>query len=406
MSLRGSGDDQVDRLFQQALGSIDTDIRRVFVDLGRFNVIGLPQRLSDNDVGAFIDSVKAYNESTTEIPEGVRLGQVAFTEADFNRLVGAFYVVIPSVTSYSQIIDENAIYETSISTSFTIVDVSNYQTLAAFTIETSGTSEVAAESMRGAVSSVPGQLDFRIRSIEEFQIRTGIIDIVGRDIYLEFGRNMGIQLGEEFRVVRFAERAGYQSEVPIGLLVVRAVDEQYSVATLRFSSDRLVVGDQLTEIPRMGLTLEPNTSFLISEISGSSNAGLMTLGARATVSRGVYSIRPTLGIDLLLGGDLADATVEDLVYFNAYVGAEFNAFLGRLRPNVVLGVGPTMSTTFDENADPTVPFVHVHAKGRLAVLLGESFELIPEVGFSYYMNVSGGLSSFGGITAGLSVGFR
>src|SRR5690606_16352229 len=102
LKLQGSGSQETDRVFQQALGSIDSQIRQVFSGLNRFNVIGLPQRLTDGDVQAFIDTIRQFNESNAEIPEEVRFGEVAFTEADFNRLVGAFYVVIPSVIRYDQ----------------------------------------------------------------------------------------------------------------------------------------------------------------------------------------------------------------------------------------------------------------------------------------------------------------
>lgn len=406
--IRGSGNPEVDRIFQQALGTIDSDIRRVFVNLGRFNVIGLPQRLSDNDVAGFIDSIRLVNEENIEIPEAVRLGQVAFTQADFNRLVGAFYVIIPSVTQYSQELNQAGNYVTQITTNFSIIDVENYRTLAAFALETSGTNQNPNESMRSAVGSIAGQLDFQIRSIREFQIRTGIIEILGPDIYLEFGRNMGIRLGEEFHVVRYTERAGRQAEVPIGLLVVREVAEDFSVAVVRYAQDQLVVGDQLGEIPRAGLVFEPYFKYMFYEFTQSGNAPTAMLGVRGTMGRGFFAIRPTVGLDIMFGDEITAIDPITTLYANIFAGAEFNAYLGRIRPNLNFGVGATVSSQVqaDEDVEPDVPFFHLQANGRVAILLGDSFEVILEVGAMINPALNVNVSTFGGFTGGIGFAFR
>jgi hypothetical protein len=404
--IRGAEDPEVDRRFQQALGTIDSDIRRVFVNLGRFNVIGLPQRLSDNDVAAFIDSIRRVNEENIQIPEGVRLGQVAFTQADFNRLVGAFYVVIPSVTQYSQERNDAGNWVTRITTNFTIIDVENYRTLAAFAIETSGTNQNPNDSMRSAVGSIPGQLDFQIRSIRAFQIRTGIIEILGPDIYLEFGRNMGIRLGEEFRIYRFTERAGRQTEVPIGLLLVREVAEDYSVAIIRYSQDRLVVGDQVGEIPRAGLVFEPYFKYMFYEFTESGNVPTGMFGVRGTLGRGFFGVRPTFGFNVMFGEEISDISSISTGYFNFYGGAEFNSYLGRLRPNLNVGIGGTFSTQFDEDVDPEVPFFHLHTNGRVGILLSDSVELVLEVGAMLNIAINNTLNTFGGFTGGIGFTFR
>ena len=406
--IRGADDPEVDRRFQQALGTIDSDIRRVFVNLGRFNVIGLPQRLSDNDVGAFIDSIRRVNEENIQIPEAVRLGQVAFTQADFNRLVGAFYVVIPSVTQYSQERNDAGNWVTRITTNFTIIDVENYRTLAAFAIETSGTNQNPNDSMRSAVGSIPGQLDFQIRSIREFQIRTGIIEILGPDIYLEFGRNMGIRVGEEFRIYRFTERAGRQTEVPIGLLLVREVAEDFSVAIIRYSQDRLVVGDQVGEIPRAGLIFEPYFKYMFYEFTESGNAPTGMFGVRGTLGRGFFSVRPTIGVNIMFGEEITAISPITTWYTNMYLGAEFNTYIGRLRPNLNLLGGVTLSTQVDsdEDVEPEVPFIHLQTNGRLNILLSDSVELVLEVGAMLNIAPNNALNTFGGFTGGIGFTFR
>src|SRR6056297_2150118 len=83
-----------------ALGLVDQSIQNVFIELGRFNIIGMNYRLQSNDINAFIDKIREMKEADVEIPEEVRLGQETFTEADFNKLVGSFIVVVPVMSYY------------------------------------------------------------------------------------------------------------------------------------------------------------------------------------------------------------------------------------------------------------------------------------------------------------------
>ena len=83
-----------------ALGVVDSQIQNVFINLGRFNIMGMTYRLGAHDINAFIEEIRKYNETNIEIPDEVKLGQVTFTEADFNRLTGAFITVVPIVTNY------------------------------------------------------------------------------------------------------------------------------------------------------------------------------------------------------------------------------------------------------------------------------------------------------------------
>jgi hypothetical protein len=83
------------------VNSVDTEISQVFINLGRFNVIGMEFRLDAANVTDFADQVKALKESTTQLPDEVRFGDAYFTLEDFNRLVGSFIIVIPQITNYS-----------------------------------------------------------------------------------------------------------------------------------------------------------------------------------------------------------------------------------------------------------------------------------------------------------------
>jgi hypothetical protein len=399
LELKGSGSEQTDRIFQQAIGSIDTTLREVFVKLGRFNVIGLPQRLPASDVQGFIDNIKEIKESNEEIPEEVRLGQVAFTEAQFNRLVGSFIVVIPSVTQYSQTLTDDNEYKTTISTAFSFVNVSEYKNFASFTVETTGYDEDAFESMRSAVSSISTQLEFKIRSVPEFQIKTAIIEVLGGRVYLEFGKNRGLQLGDEYRVLRYRDVAGYNAEDPVALLVIEEVQENFSGARIRYSKTPLVPGDQLKEIPRMGVTLEPYFNMVVA--ASSTQGFLGFAGLRTAISRGFIGLRPAAGLEFVLGSP----TINSGLLGSLWVGGEYSLYLGRFRPHISGGVGVTGYFDPTGNNDPDLSHLHLNLKARIAYLVTDDVEIIIEGGYVHNLALTGDYP-FGGIVAGASVGLK
>ncbi|HUX37244.1 MAG TPA: hypothetical protein VMV44_05015, partial [Rectinemataceae bacterium] len=84
----------------EVLGRVDLDIQKVFVDLGRFNVIGYQQRLSSADLPAFEDAIKKTKEGTMVIPDKYQFGEALLTHAEWNRLVGSFIVAVPVVGGF------------------------------------------------------------------------------------------------------------------------------------------------------------------------------------------------------------------------------------------------------------------------------------------------------------------
>jgi len=326
------------QVFQQAVGAIDEKIRSVFAEMGRFDVIGMQMRLNHENADAFVEALRDYRAETVELPETVLLGEEAFTKADFNRLVGGFVVVIPSVSFYDlsreQRNDGELRYEADIETSFTFIDADNLETVEQFFIETSGYDADPEQAMREAVEGIPAQLTFRVRSMDLFRIRSGILAVDGRSITLEFGRNMGVRPGDEYAIVQRREGvAGRSYDEETGLLVVEEVRRDFSTARLIYADEPPEAGDQLEEIPRFGIETGAYGGAIIGSQEGASS-GL--LGFRASVARGFFSLRPLVGLEIplrQLGGGLLPV--------NTYAGAELNWYLGRfkLTPGVALGVG-------------------------------------------------------------------
>ena len=195
-----------------ALGAIDEELRAVFINLGRFDVIGMAYRLEAEDVRGFIDAITANRERTFEIPESVALGREHLTQTDVTRLVSGFVVVIPSVVDFIRETRKDS-WNVEIRTSFTFVDVAEGRSFAQFFLTTSGSDPNIDRAVRKAVDAIPARLTFEVRRIDRFTLRTGILEVHGREVVIELGSRMGVKAGDEYLVLspRVLSSAGKSS---------------------------------------------------------------------------------------------------------------------------------------------------------------------------------------------------
>ncbi len=359
---------QTTEIFQQAVGAIDEKIRSVFIEMGRFNVIGMSMRLNHQNVDAFVEALRDYRAESVELPETVLFGEEAFTKADFNRLVGGFIVVIPSVSFYDltreQQGDGDIVYDATIETSFTFVDSETLETVDQFFVETNGFDDDAETAMREAVDGIPSRLTFEVRSMDLFRIRTGILAVEGRDVTIEFGRNMGVKAGDEYAIVRsVTNAAGRSYEDETGLLVVEEVREDFSVAHLVYAENGPAIGDQLQEVPRFGVETTPYAKVITD---GTAAVSSLVFGARAVASRGFFTTRPLVGVEIPIRPNRSG-----LFPINVYAGAELNWYFGRFKlvPGVAggLGGGVPLAAGVDDQFYVTHLGGHVRASLMYAV---------------------------------------
>ena len=371
------------RMPESALTAIDSQIQNVFVNLGRFTVIGYAQSIEAQDVSQFIDTLKQYKEKSAGLPEQVQLGRVAFTKEDLDHLTGSFVVVVPAVTYFDLGRAEDGEFVASIDTSFTFINVQDLTTMAQFTVSTSGRGRHREDAIRSATDGIPLQLSYEIRKISAFQIKTGIIDFSGGDAVIEFGQNMGVMAGDEFSVVTPKIFAGHQVDESSGILVVKEVHEEYSIAHVLYADRKLYVGDQLVEIPRIGFEAGLYTDLIVGQSSYGPSQALSAfplVGMRITLSRGTYRVRPTVEIEV---------PVRQAMYggfpTNLFIGLEmFNIYAGRLQlaPTALLGGG---GYYFDNN------FYLTHAGGKAqldaSLLLGRDWKLTLEGGYTVMLGL-------------------
>ena len=391
----------------QALGMVDEQIKNVFVNLGRFTVLGMNYRLSGNGVNDFIAKIREFKEQNVEIPEEVQLGQEAFTEGDFNQLVNSFIVVIPVMSYYNLSVDDDGDYKAEIRVSFTLVDVQNIETMAHFTIETDGYSSDSGEAVKRAVDEIPIQLQYEIRKIPEFQIKSGVVDVLSRSkVVIQFGEDMGLKMGDEYAVVQSEERgSGYTAKKRKALLVIKEVEQDHSVAQVVYSKDGPpMIGEQVREIPKLGLDTTVYVHALI-DLFGTSGAlafgdGFdMTAGVRQSFSRGFFTARPLVGLEV----PVSQITYIDAVPLTLYGGGELNLWFGRFQ--LVPTAAGGLNVTFPLNDSDSVYLAHLGflAQLNLNYLVGDMVRLSLETGYQHFFRVNKAFNSYGGILAGAAV---
>ncbi len=369
-----------------ALGLVDQSIQNVFVDLGRFNIIGMKYRLESNDIDEFISKIKELKQENVEIPEEVRLGEETFTEADFNQLVGSFIVVVP-VMSYYNVYEEGNDYQAEIQTSFTFIKVDTAETFASFQIDTSASGDNSRDAVKSAVDMIPIQLQYELRSIPEFQLKTAIVDVVGNEYIMEFGSNMGVQIGDEYVVTREQVLpSGYTRTEEVGLFVIKNVSEQVSTAKKIYSSEKTGIGDQMVEVPRLGFNGSLYAHVLKDDApEGTENR--FVIGLSATATRGFYNWRPIVGAEVPLGDNF-------LIWFPvmSYVGMEYNLRLGRLSiaPSAAVGLGAMVPIIGDEEFRENFDFLASFggtAKISVNYLFNRDLMLNLNAGYSMYVGL-------------------
>lgn len=407
--LRGTGNRSYDELFARAIGAVDEEIRSVFVNLGRFDVIGMEQRLTQSTVDDFIAALSDYQAGTADVPEAVLLGQQAFTEEDFRELAGGFVVVVPSVSWYQLDRDREGNYRAQMRTSFTFIDVADMRTFDQFFIETTGYADAPSDAVREAVGAVAGELSYRVRSMERFRISTGVLDVDGREVIVEFGRNMGLRPGEEYAIV--GERVlstGHIATKETGLVLIREVHEEFSYGRVIYASPRVRPGDQLREIPRRGFETTAYYDIVTNGLDVTSIVGI-----QASASRGFYAARPRVALEVPLRGVIFDAFFP----VNLVFGGEWNAYLGRLRltPSAGIGFGGAIPIVDDEDLE-SFYLSHLGGVARVTGSLLVTRDLMIDVhtGFGYWFGLHGEraaaisepLSSYGGLIIGGGVTFK
>jgi hypothetical protein len=363
------------------LGGIDEEIRSVFINLGRFDVVGLTQRLEEGDLNEFIDKIKLYKEQQVEIPEEVQMGKEFFTKADFDKLTGSFIVVVPTVANYVVAPLDSDEYQVNIKTSFTFINVEEGKTFAQAFVDTQGKDENRDLAIKDALDAIPMQLTFEIRKIREFQLKTGVIEVRGSQIIIELGRDLGLKPGDEYVIVSSEIlQSGRAFSHEQGLVVIKEVSDEVSIAKVIYARPRPQIGDQLEEVPRFGMDTTPYVHFAKGLVYDREST--IVIGARQALSRGFFNFRPFAGLEIPLIANILFG-----IPVNLYLGGEYNFYFGRFQivPRAAFGTGGAYLWYRDVPDDDKFVWTYVGGNAGVAVnyLFHKNYRFSIEAG---YMN--------------------
>lgn len=398
----------------QALASIDGEIQKVFADLGRFTVLGVSQRLSSGGLDQFIQAIRQAKQANFVMPEKYQFGEAFLTQAEFNKLIGAFIVVAPVVVEFNSFYDSKALqFETNIKTNVAFIDVGAGGSLLAMkTLRTSGTDKQSQnKSISSAISSIPSQLEYEVRSIPEFQISTRVLASEGQTVRFQLGQNMGIKKGEEYAIVQRRTVEGFDDSKEVGLIVVKEVGREVSTGQVLYCSIPLAKDTQMKEIPRQGVDFD----LYLHSLGGSSATFLP--GIKATASRGFYSFRPFMAVQIPLG--LMDNFLYSSYYgwylqlipVNLLFGGEMVLNMGRLSltPSAAVGLSYIHVTSSWANSDTDfLSHLGAQVSGRVAYLFNRNTRAFVEVGYETWLAVSNlwNNESYGGLVVGAGITFK
>jgi hypothetical protein len=366
------------------LGGIDEEIRSVFINLGRFDVVGLTQRLEEGDLNEFIDKIKMYKQEQVEIPEEVQMGREFFTKADFDKLTGSFIVVVPTVANYVVARDDRD-YQVNIKTSFTFINVEEGRTFAQAFVDTEGKDENQDLAIKAALDAIPMQLTFEIRKIPEFQLKTGVVEVRGTEIIVELGRDLGLKAGDEYVIVSSEIlQSGRALSREQGLVVIKEVSDEVSVAKIIYARPRPQIGDQLQEVPRLGMDTTPYVHFAKGLVYDRDST--IVIGARQALSRGFFNFRPFAGIEIPLVANILAG-----IPLNLYVGGEYNIYLGRFQivPRAAVGGGGAYLWYRDVPDEDKLLWTYVGGNAGIAVnyLVNKNYRLSIEAGYLHWFSL-------------------
>ena len=404
----------------EVLANVDAEIQGVFVNLGRFNVLGQTERFSSKDVQDFINLIQTAKQNNTPLPDEVKFGDVQLTEGLLKKLYGAFVVVIPTIVDFKVEKVKNE-YQARIKTSVAFLNVAEGTTIGMANIETTGMSrETQTKAVAEAINAIPIQLTYEVRKIPAFTLRTQVLQADAFEAKMQFGTDMGVMVGDEYVVVKRSTIGGFVDEREDGLLVIKDVGPQVSTAAVRYAGPTLKEGAQLREVPRLGIDAEPYLYYLtyFGDVYGwdlgtqdlTPTKGALAVGAKFALSRGFYDVRPIVGIQMNFDPALWLPVI-------AYAGIEYNMYLRRFAltgtaalagaSNAIVRI---LEENFSESDDPWFTHYGIKLNVGASYLISRDMRIFANAGLDYLLGIAGSVGgpfqSYGGYGIAAGVAFK
>jgi len=256
---------------EELLGYAGSSINHVFINLKRFNVYGYDDyRMHKGDIDEFIQRIKELRAEKAKQAGTFdeKFGTVIIKGEDFSRIVNSFLVVIPSLSSYTierkktEVVSGSTTYvkytyEVNLVIDLEFINIEEGTREESIRVTGTGSSHDLHMAGRNAIDTAVSILSYRIKQLEAFRIKSGVIKRRGDTIIFELGKNMGVHPGDEYEVMTKQQIGSTERivELPTGLVRVKKVYFDISEARVVYQKERITEGDQLVEVARLGAQL-------------------------------------------------------------------------------------------------------------------------------------------------------
>jgi len=328
----------------------------------RFQVIGYHYRLDNNSAETFIKKVQeAKKQAALQNPQyfDADLGVAVIPASEMEKLANSFFVFIPSITGYSTkeykikieqkkgnriVVDFVTEYQADVSVSIKTITADGNLMDTYMRSESKKSRTSAIDAYQQAALAALSGIEFHLRNVEEFKIKSKVLQVKDDLVYLELGRNLGIKPGYEFFVRKETQIAGQFSDtIDTALVRVNYVGDKWSSATTIYGYPQ--ANDQLIEAPIMGARFNIFLGMVPMVINGSdltllySSPGISFISTEKfkqssyVFSAGInmeYELGYAALIDLSIG-----AIFNDPFAMNLDIGGGYEMYFGRM--SVTLG---------------------------------------------------------------------
>lgn len=236
---------------------IQSYIYKAFVDLKRFNIIYYPDiSLPVSKTSQLIDDIKKYRVQNIDSEEDHTFGNLVFKKADFDKIVNSFYLIIPQINSYNEnsfTNDDGSItYKVSYEVTIEIVDLKNNNILKEIIINNEKESDKSiSDAQSNCLEGFITDLQYQIKNIEEFKLKTGVLKKEKDNVYIYLGSNSGVKVNDEFLIYKKVKFQNDFIKKQVGLIRIYETSEKISIGKILIETDSIEEGDIVVEKVRI-----------------------------------------------------------------------------------------------------------------------------------------------------------
>ncbi len=382
------------RLPGDPLAGVNEHIQDVIAGSTRLGVVGIGHALDESDVAGLQRRLGEMRSPKGAVAPSVRPSAVPLSDEDLGLLAASRAVIVPVLTDYSLDFSEASAYTAQLETTFSVIEEGS--PLVALKIRTLGRGATDVEAIGAAARQIPRQLAFRLRELPDFQVKTGIVVVDATTVLLQFGRNMGVHVGDLYALS--AARPGSAPEG--GLVEVDEVRKDYSYAHIIYSDGAPRIGDQVQPIPRLGLetTFYVHATFNNTQLAGgSSEPVIVTAGTLLTWTRGLYDFRPVIGFEYPFNYAPGGGAPVDV-----FLGGELNWRFWRfdIVPLAALGLNELLPVSAGQS--PAASTYGGFWQLSVGYLVTRAARVQLDFGYTQWFPIGGGLG-YGGLEGGLGL---